>query len=109
MASWPADFALSGVGKSGSPAPKSMTSTPSRRNRSTVAVTFIVGELEMRLVRSANFIDLCTFRRENLFTQPGLDQLRHQTVHASAQREHFFDQSRADVGVLLRGHHEDRL
>ena len=34
--------------KSGSPAPKSITSTPSRRSRSTVAVTFIVGECAMR-------------------------------------------------------------
>ena len=34
----------SGVGKSGSPAPKSTTSFPSRRNRSASAATFIVDD-----------------------------------------------------------------
>jgi hypothetical protein len=33
-----------------------MTSTPERRNRSTVAVTFIVGELAIRMVRSASLV-----------------------------------------------------
>ena len=43
---------LSGVGKSGSPAPKSTTSTPSRRRRSASAATFIVDETVIRLMRS---------------------------------------------------------
>src|SRR5258706_14826194 len=45
-----------GVGKSGSPAPKSITSMPDRRRRSTVVVTFMVGDSAIRLVRSASFI-----------------------------------------------------
>jgi hypothetical protein len=42
------------VPKSGSPAPKSITSTPDRRKRSTVAVTAMVAELAIREVRSAS-------------------------------------------------------
>jgi hypothetical protein len=48
-------FATSTVGKSGSPAPKSMTGTPDRRSRSTIVVTACVLEPEMRRVRSASF------------------------------------------------------
>src|ERR1700693_2801354 len=44
---------LSGVGKSGSPAPKSTTSTPSRRKRSASAATFMVDDSLMRDTRSA--------------------------------------------------------
>src|SRR5690349_19576440 len=44
MASMPARFTFSGVGKSGSPAPKSTTSAPSRRRRSAVAATFMVDD-----------------------------------------------------------------
>ncbi len=54
MARRPAALTGSGVAKSGSPAPKSITSTPARRSRSTVAVTAIVGELAIRAVRSAS-------------------------------------------------------
>src|SRR5579884_1428697 len=44
---------LSGVGKSGSPAPKSTTSAPSRRRRSASAATFMVEETLMVEIRSA--------------------------------------------------------
>ena len=54
-ASCAASLIGSGVEKSGSPAPKSMTSIPDRRSVSTVAVTFIVGDEAMRVVRSASF------------------------------------------------------
>src|SRR5436189_404001 len=106
-ASCAAIFTAFGVGKSGSPAPKSMTSTPSRRRRSTVAVTFIVGEMAMREVRAASVISdslLSYFLPKPLF-----DQFRHQAADAAAEREHFLDQPRADVGVLLCRHHEHRL
>jgi hypothetical protein len=55
-ASCAATLIASGVEKSGSPAPKSITSTPDRLRRSTVAVTFIVGDPAMRVVRSASFM-----------------------------------------------------
>src|SRR5712692_6233785 len=86
-----AALAGSGVGKSGSPAPKSMTSTPARRSLSTAVVTFNVGDPEMRLVRSANLpiwlphagpavrtLLLCC---RDLLTQAGLDHVGHQPVH----------------------------
>src|SRR5205807_5586958 len=44
----------SGVPKSGSPAPKSITSTPERRNLSTAAPTAIVADVAILDVRSAN-------------------------------------------------------
>ena len=49
-----ATLMASGVPKSGSPAPKSITSTPERRSLSTVAATAIVADLAIREVRSAN-------------------------------------------------------
>src|SRR5437016_7097843 len=107
-ASCAAALTCSGVGKSGSPAPKSITSTPSRRSLSTIAVTFIVGEPEMRFVRSASCAmrsSPCWLRRE-LLSQPPLDHVGHEPVNAAAQREDFLDQPRADVRVLLGGHHE---
>src|SRR5579864_6245531 len=52
MASMAARLMLSGVGKSGSPAPKSTTSTPSRRRRSASAATFMVDDSLMRPTRS---------------------------------------------------------
>jgi len=54
IAAWAAVLMAPGVGKSGSPAPKSITSIPARRSLSTVAVTCIVAELAIRFVRSAS-------------------------------------------------------
>src|SRR5215510_6469991 len=102
MAAWAAALIAAGVAKSGSPAPKSMTSTPSRRSRSTVAVTFIVGELAIRLVLSAKrgMNSLSSGRtgpppgslpafsldaRDALPAQPFLDQIWHQTVNLPAE------------------------
>src|SRR5665213_46766 len=102
IASRPAALIASGVAKAGSPAPKSMTSTPSRRSRSTVAVTFMVGELEMRGARPASFTS--GLRRRlcgDLPSEARFDHVRHEAVHAPAEGEDFFDQARADVGVLL--------
>ena len=52
MASMAACLMLSGVGKSGSPAPKSTTSTPSRRRRSASAATFMVEDTLISAMRS---------------------------------------------------------
>src|SRR5437773_3173116 len=87
----------SGVAKSGSPAPKSMTSTPSRRSRSTVAVTFIVGELEIRAVRSARRVmgrpcsSIFGTQSSDLFPEALLDHVGHEAVHAATQGKHLFD------------------
>src|SRR5436309_8072256 len=136
IAAWAAVLMAPGVGKSGSPAPKSITSIPARRSLSTVAVTCIVAELAIRFVRSASRVigsafyflplsfclrpftfDLLPFvfdaranrLRLGLLAQPLLDQVGHQATHAAAEREDFLDQPRADVCVLFRGHHEHRL
>ena len=53
MASTAATLTCGGVGKSGSPAPRSTTSTPSRRRRSASAATFIVGEVATADMRAA--------------------------------------------------------
>ena len=52
MAACAALATCSGVGKSGSPAPRSTTSTPRRCRRIASAATFIVGDTPIRLVRS---------------------------------------------------------
>src|ERR1700676_80763 len=54
MASIAACFTFSGVGKSGSPAPKSTTSAPSLRRRSASAATFMVEETLMSEILSAS-------------------------------------------------------
>ena len=67
----------------------------------------MVGELAMRAVRSArryHRVRSPAFLAESLF-----DHVRHQPVHPAAEREHFLDQAGADVGVLLRRHHENRF
>src|SRR5918999_2268635 len=97
MADFAASFAGCGVGKSGSPAPKSTTSTPWRFNFAASPATFIVGDVDTLLIRSANM----TF-----VPQTALDDFGDQTVHLAAERKHFFNQPRADVGILLGGHHE---
>src|SRR5580765_681590 len=112
----------SGVPKSGSPAPKSITSTPERRSLSTVAPTAIVADVAIREVRSANRAidspkcglnvvqafrparyggpegphDLLLRTNGLLLPQACFHQFRHQSVHPTAQREHFLDQPRAD-------------
>ena len=90
-----------------------MTSKPSRRSRSTVAVTFIVCEPAIRVVRSARRIEWFsgsnTPQTRRFSRRRVLNQVRHQTVDLSAEREDLFDQPRADEGVLFRGHHENRF
>src|SRR5215472_16883755 len=124
----------SGVPKSGSPAPKSITSTPDRRSLSTAAPTAIVADIAILEVRSANrAIDLLLpsvrsvrlqadylVRRKPdttgelrphrlFFSQPFLDQFGHKAMDLAAKREHFLDQPRADERILRGRHHEHRL
>ena len=50
---------LSGVGKSGSPAPKSTTSTPCARSLSASAATFMVEDTLIEEMRSAIAVGYC--------------------------------------------------
>src|ERR1700674_4383520 len=105
-----ATLMASGVPKSGSPAPKSITSTPARRSLSTVAVTAIVAELAIREVRSANrAMPLPSAVRRSVFyvsrstsdprgllvPQASFHHVRHEPVYSPAEREHLLDQPRA--------------
>src|SRR5438093_9830220 len=104
MAVLPASLAGCGVGKSGSPAPKSTTSTPCRFSFSASAATFIVGDAATRPIRSAN-ITFPLF----LLLQSRHDNFRDQTPDLSTERKDFLDDPRADVRVLLGRHHEHRF
>src|SRR5215468_571421 len=102
----------SGVPKSGSPAPKSITSTPDRRSLSTAAPTAIVADVAILEVRSANraIVLLLSLRPHRLLlAQTFLYHVGHQPVHFSAESEHFLDQPRADERILRGRHHEHRL
>src|SRR5262245_36084988 len=104
MAAIPAFFTCSGVWKSGSPAPRSTTSTPARRSRSASAATFSVADVEIPARRSASMSSLLRF-----CPHAGLHNRRDQPPYLTAEIEHFLDQPRADKRVLLRRHHEHRL
>src|SRR5438105_8806286 len=88
----------SGVPKSGSPAPKSMTSTPDRRSLSTAAPTAMVADVAIREVRSARrMISSVRLKADATFLlKTFFHQFRHQAVHLAPEREHFLDQPRAD-------------
>ena len=76
------------------------------------AVTFIVGDTAMRVVRSRQTSHASLVLRavpRHLLAQALLDHVRAPGRDAAAEREHFLDQPRADVGVLLGRHHEDRF
>src|SRR5579871_2415269 len=95
---------LSGVGKSGSPALKSTTSTPSRRSRSASAATFIVEDSLMSEMRCASSCTVCiilnSVLREAAF-QPLFDACGHHAGDIAAQRNHLLDQVRADERIRL--------
>src|ERR1044071_4046702 len=99
-----------GVGKSGSPAPKSTTSTPCALSFKASAATFIVGETPIRLVRSASITSgpQC-FPRELFLAQPLFHALGDQPVHRSTEGNDFLYQPGADICVRLRRHHADRF
>src|SRR5689334_24833969 len=95
-----------GVGKSGSPAPKSTTSMPCDLSLMASAATFIVGDVAILPARAASMsLRPQRFPRELLLAQSILDDLGHQTVHRAAEGYHFLHQARADVGVRLGRHH----
>src|SRR4029078_7120247 len=96
---------LSGVGKSGSPAPKSTTSTPSLRSRSASAETFMVEDTLMKEIRSAIWLatvcmlwirPLLRFEFEHPALQPRLHRGRHQAGNIPAEAKDFLDHAGAD-------------
>src|SRR5512132_1979590 len=112
IAAFAASLTCAGVGKSGSPAPKSTTWMPERFKRSASAATFIVAEPVTLARRCASTIDIANLLdRLNLRfpAHPLFDRRRHQPANLAAEAEHFLDQTRAEVCVLLRWHHEHRL
>src|SRR5580693_4836089 len=100
---------LSGVGKSGSPAPKSTTSTPCARNFSASAATFMVDDTLIKEIRSAISRFVCTtIIRSSLplafskpLPQPYLHRRRHQPADITAQSNNLLHQPRADERVRL--------
>src|SRR3954454_12196145 len=137
IAACPAALMCAGVSKSGSPAPNSTTSTPCALSLSASTSTFIVGDADTRLIRSASIsispagaapgmrswasgqsrdprqeFRLSVLARSRgcaLLVQSPLDSRRNQPADRSAQHHDLLDQSRADVTVLGCGHHENRF
>src|SRR6478609_5121817 len=97
---------LSGVGKSGSPALKSTTSTPSRRKRSASAATFMVDDSLISDMRLANSSTLGILNNTPLvfLLQSAIHRGRHHSGDISAQLRHFLHQVRADKGILVPRH-----
>src|SRR5882672_6099205 len=111
----PAFLMWSGVGKSGSPGPKSATSTPRDLSFSASAITAAVGEICMRLMRSVNCTVApyralaCTSHSRNLCTQHLLDDGGHQIGQGRAVLRDFPHQLGTQVAVRLAGKHEHGL
>src|SRR5215471_6482629 len=126
-----ASLTFRGVGKSGSPAPRSIRSTPSARNRSASIKTASVDETSMpdTLIDSLNVFLLVLNRTLRIYyrrfknypqqrpsSRPSdgwefvahsfLDGRRHQAVDRTAQLEHFLYEPRADIRVSFASHEE---
>src|ERR1017187_6186296 len=105
---------LSGVGKSGSPAPKSTTSSPCARSFSASAETFMVDDTLMEEMRSAiGLVSACIGSSEPFFLfwlhpveHPGFDRRRHQAGNIPAEPVNLLHQAGADEGINLISHHE---
>src|SRR5262245_37462167 len=108
MASTAAALMRSGVSKSGSPAPKEMTSIPRARSSLALACTARVEDGARVFRRSAS-----TARSLSagwvLLGEALLDDRRHHPVDRRAEARHLLDEPGRDVRVLLVGHQEDRL
>src|SRR6185295_5613179 len=98
---------LSGVGKSGSPAPKSTTSKPCDRSRSASAATFMVEDTLIEEIRSA--ICVMVLLLLHLSCKSDFHGRRHQVGNVAAQAMHFLHQPGADERVRLAGHQEHGL
>src|SRR4030095_9494586 len=110
MAAFAASLTWVGVGKSGSPAPKSTIWTPVRFQRSASAATFMVAEPVTLARRCASAIDIATLSNGlNLGfpAHPLLNGRRHKPANLAAEAEHFLDQARAQIRVLLARHNKN--
>src|SRR3954462_10930953 len=105
MARIAACLMLSGVGKSGSPAPKSTTSTPSRRRRSASAATFMVEDTLISAIRSARSRVACiaVLFSQNSVLQTGFHRGWHQPGDVAPQPDYLFHKVRADERMRLPG------
>src|SRR4026209_1001390 len=100
-----------GVSKSGSPAPKEITSMPCARRARALACMASVGEGASVFIRSASMgLLACGLAVSRKFLgEPLLDRRGHHAGARRAQRGHLFDEARGDVGVPLVRHHEHGL
>src|ERR1017187_8203433 len=122
MARIAACLMLSGVGKSGSPALKSTTSTPVRRSLSASAITFIVDDSLIEDMRSAMVavgafrvgVMSCQLLNSALLILQTLAETllyrwRNKPRNIPAQADNLFHQFRADERELLSGQQEYSL
>src|SRR5882724_2352292 len=105
----------SGVGKSGSPGPKSAISTPRDFSFSASEITAAVGEICMRLMRSVNCTVApcgtlaCASHSRNLCAQHLLDDGGHQIRQGRAVLRDFPHQLGTQVAVRFSGKHKHGL
>src|SRR2546422_1272468 len=135
-----ASLMFCGVSKSGSPAPRSTTSTPAARIASAACIAASVDDAFMRatfsetwnceLILVADILgnisiiswigfsdgptdDPRRHTKGNLAPNPLshtlFDQWRHETFDRPTELKHFLHQTRADIRILLSGHHENRF
>src|SRR6516225_10355973 len=129
IASIAACLIWSGVGKSGSPGPKSAISTPLAFSWSAAVITAAVGEICMRLMRSVSFTSsprgngalshrfrivsragLGRLRTSgNLRAQPLLYDRRHQSLERRSQLRNLAHQLRTQIAVGDSRQHENGL
>src|SRR4029077_10474784 len=94
-----------GVGKSGSPGPKSTTSRPRARNFSASARTTMVGETVMRSTRLANLSFILGPQRrllDYLGPQAPFNRDRNETAHRAAQLGDLANQPRTQEAIFHR-------
>src|SRR6202158_4953656 len=108
----------SGVGKSGSPGPKSAMSTPFAFSFSASAMTAAVGEIWMRFMRSvsctgissrcwrSNSLAVRPISSRNFCAQPFLHHWRHQSLQRAAKLGDLTHQLRAQVTIRFARQHE---
>src|SRR5574337_344778 len=110
-----ASFTCTGVSKSGSPRPKSTTSIPSAFIRLAIAAIASVAEGLVFFARRDRFtiivlvsallwFRLCSLTLVGSFLQHLPDHWRHELGNVAAEQRNFFDQSRAEIRILLVGH-----
>src|SRR3972149_6550491 len=109
MAAIAAFFMLSGVSRSGSPAPNPMTSMPRERISFALTVTARVADSSSPSI----LLDILTMRNAlglaEFFLEP-LDHVRgYERVHVPAEPRYLFYEPRTYRRVTLGRHHENRL